>query len=254
VTSRLTNRVVYVNAAAGTGIGAAVVHRLLAEDAIVVATDVSERRVARLQEDLGKTFGALDDGRILTRAVDATDEHAVVAVFSEVGERFGHIDVLVNNVGLNRLSPLREMALETWMTVLNTCLTSHFLHIRAAWPLLAAADAPSVVNVSSLAAVSPTVFGESAYAAAKAGVLGLTKAVAVEGAAEGIRCNAVMPGLIWNDNLTRAVAPDYLEAYRSKRPFGRDGEPEEVADVVLFLASDASRHVTGEVIKVAAWL
>jgi 3-oxoacyl-[acyl-carrier protein] reductase len=244
------NTIAYVNAAAGTGIGSAVVRGLLVDGATVVATDVSERRIARLTAELANAFGK---DRILTRVVDATDEGAVATVFNEIRQQFGRLDVLVNSVGLNRLEHLAEMTLDTWMTVINTCLTSHFLHIRQAWPLLTASDAASVVNISSLASLSPTAFGESAYAAAKAGVLGLSKAVAVEGAAHGIRCNVVMPGLIWNENLTRAVTAEYLDAYRAKRPFDRDGMPSEVADVVLFLASAKSRHVTGEVIKVAAW-
>ncbi len=212
---------------------------------------MSESRTARLAAELIDAFGA---DRILTRVVDATNEAAVATIFNEIRQRFGRLDVLVNSVGLNRLEHLAEMSLETRMTVVNTCLTSHFLHIRQAWPLLADSDAASVVNISSLAALSPSAFGESAYAAAKAGVVGLSRAVAVEGAAHGLRCNVVMPGLIWNENLTRAVASDYLETYRAKRPFDRDGVPSEVADVVLFLASTASRHVTGEVIKVAAWV
>jgi 3-oxoacyl-[acyl-carrier protein] reductase len=246
---RVDDTVAYVNAAAGVGIGSAVVRGLLAGGATVIATDASERRMDRLASEL---LGEYDERRILTRVVDATSEAAVKGTFEEIRKRFARLDVLVNNVGLNRLEPLPEMKLETWMTVMNACLTSHFLHVREAWPLLRTSDAASVISLSSLASESPTAFGECAYAAAKAGVLGFSKAVASEGAVHGIRSNAVMPGLIWNDSLTKAVAPEYIEAYRAKRPLGRDGEPTEVADVVLFLASRASRNVTGEVIKVAA--
>lgn len=246
---RFEGAVAYVNAAAGAGIGSAVVRGLLAEGATVIATDVSEKRISRLEAELLDQY---DERKILTRVVDATSEEAVAEIFDEMRGRFTQLDVLVNTVGLNRLEPLPELKLETWMAVINACLTSHFLHVRAAWPLLMASDVASVVGISSLASESPTAFGECAYAAAKAGVLGLSKAIATEGAAHGIRSNAVMPGLIWNDNLTKAVVPEYVKEYRSKRPLGRDGTPAEVADVVLFLASRASRHVTGEVVKVAA--
>jgi NAD(P)-dependent dehydrogenase (short-subunit alcohol dehydrogenase family) len=116
--TRFDNTIAYVNASAGTGIGSAVVRSLLTEGAIVVATDVSESRTARLAAELVDAFGA---DRILTRVVDATNELAVVTIFNEIRQRFGRLDVLVNSVGLNRLEHLAEMSLDTWMTVVNTC-------------------------------------------------------------------------------------------------------------------------------------
>ncbi len=245
--SQFEGQVALVNAAADSGIGAAIVRALLARGACVMATDVSASRIARLDQ-------ALRDGhepaRFLTAVVDGGDEPAVQKAIAQCGETFGRLDILVNNIGLNRLSPLAETTLGEWNHVLTTSLTSHFLHIRHAWPWLMASRQASVVNIASLAAERPTAFGEAAYAAAKAGILGLTRAAAAEGSPT-IRVNAVMPGLIWNDNLSRAVADEYIDAYRSRSPLGRPGTPEEVAEVVLFLASKASAHVSGEVVRVA---
>ncbi|GHE93838.1 oxidoreductase [Amycolatopsis deserti] len=249
MTNRFTGTVALVNAAAGAGIGAAVTRRLLAEDATVVITDVSERRLAKFQAELAQS-GHGD--RVLARVADAADEHAVDALLAEVADVHGRLDVLVNSVGLNLLAEFPGTGLDTWRRVLDTSLTSHFLHARAAWPLLRKSAAPAIVNISSLAAEAPVPFGEVAYAAAKAGVLGLTRALAVEGAQWGIRCNAVIPGLIWNERLTAGVAAEYVDAYRARRPLGRDGEPDEVADVILFLASGDSRHVTGQALRVAS--
>ncbi|MCG3753987.1 SDR family NAD(P)-dependent oxidoreductase [Amycolatopsis sp. Poz14] len=249
MSKRFDGKVAMVNAAAGAGIGGVVARRLLAEGARVVVTDLSAKRLDRLQDELTAAAG---EENVLARALDAADETGVQELFADVSATFGQLDVLVNSVGLNQLAPFPGTSLENWNRVLSTSLTAHFLHARAAWPLLRRSAAPAIVNVSSLAAESPAPFGEVAYAAAKAGVLGLTRALAKEGAADGIRANAVMPGLIWNDSLTKAVAADYVQAYRDVQPLGRDGEPDEVADVILFLASSDSRHVTGQTIRVAA--
>jgi 3-oxoacyl-[acyl-carrier protein] reductase len=249
MTNRFEKNVVLVNAAAGAGIGSAVVKRLLREEATVVITDRNAKRIDHFRSELAEIYPA---DRVLAKVVDAADEDQVNDLFAEVASTYGRLDVLINSVGLNQLAEFPSMTLENWNTVLHTSLTSHFLHARAAWPLLRQSSSPVIVNVSSLAAESPAPFGEVAYASAKAGVLGLTRALAVEGAKEGIRSNAVIPGLIWNERLTAGVAAEYVDSYRAKRLFERDGEPDEVADVILFLASTDSRNVTGQAIKVGA--
>lgn len=241
------NRVAFVNAAAGSGIGSTIVRALLDRGARVAATDKSQSRIDKLQVELASHY---DADRFLTAVVDSSQEAAVKDILAETHAKFQRLDILVNNVGLNQLSPLAEMPLEVWQNVLSVSLTSHFLHIKHAWPFLLQSDAASIVNISSLAGQMPTAFGEAAYAAAKAGVIGLTRAASAE--AKGrIRANAIVPGLIWNDNLSRAVAEEYIDLYRSRSPLGRVGTPEEVAQVVVFLASGASGHVSGETIKVA---
>jgi 3-oxoacyl-[acyl-carrier protein] reductase len=239
--------VAVVNAAAGSGIGAAIVHALLERGAAVMASDRSASRIARLHDDLASRY---DANRFLTLIVEGSNEDAVSDSLRQTQACFGRIDKLVNNIGLNQLAPIATTSLESWHKVMDVSLTAHFLHIKHAWPYLTQSDAATIVNISSLAGERPTAFGEAAYAAAKAGTLGLTRAAAAEGAPH-IRVNAVMPGLIWNENLSKAVAEDYIEAYRSRSPLGRAGTPQEVAEVVMFLSCAASAHVSGEVIRVA---
>ncbi|WP_440712486.1 SDR family NAD(P)-dependent oxidoreductase [Gordonia sp. FQ] len=249
MTRRFDGQVAVVNAAAGAGIGGEVVRRLLAEGARVAFSDVSKRRLDRFAAEMAGEFGA---DRVFAQAVDAADEAQVRRFFDAHRERFGGLDVLVNSVGLNQLAPFPDTPLDVWQRVLGASLTSHFLHARQAWPLLLDSPAPAIVNISSLAARDPAPFGEVSYAAAKGGVLGLTHALAAEGAPHGIRVNAVLPGLIWNERLTAGVAPEYVDSYRAKRRFDRDGEPGEVADTILFLASSESRNLTGQEITVGA--
>ena len=240
-------QVAFVNAAAGSGIGSAIVRAFLARGACVMATDRSASRVERLRLELVAQYGA---ERLSTRVVDAADEAGVEDAIAAAIETFGRLDKLVNSVGFNQLSPLPDTTRASWSTVIDTSLTSHFLHIKHAWPHLLQSDEATVVNISSLAAKAPTAMGEAAYAAAKAGVLGLTRAAAAEGAPR-IRVNAVMPGLIWNENLSRAVADEYIDRYRASSPLGRAGTPQEVAETVMFLSSAASAHVSGSVVRVA---
>lgn len=247
---RFVGRVALVNAAAGVGIGSAVVRRLMSEGASVAISDRNPKRLGELEAEVVETYG---QDRVLAVAGDAGSEDDVAELFAAVERRFGRLDVLVNSVGLNSLAPWPETPLATWQLVLNTSLTSHFLHARAAWPLLQQSDAPAIVGISSIAAQHPVPFGEVSYAAAKGGVLGLIRALAAEGAKDRIRVNAVMPGVIWNERLTAGVDPAYVEDARSKRYFDRDGDPEEVADLIAFLASSDARNVTGEVVKVGAF-
>lgn len=240
----LKGQVVLVTGGAGAGIGSAIVDRLQRAGANLVVTDISARRVDAMRSRLG---GGADSH--LCETMDVRDEDAVAGLFHRVRDRFGRLDILVNSAGINKPGALVDLDLATWHAVLDTSLTSAFLHIRGAWPLLKIRGG-AIVNLSSIAAWSGTDLGEAHYAAAKAGMLGLTRAVAAEGAAHGIRSNAVAPGLIWNEHLVKAVPSTYVETYRAMSLMG-EGRPEDVADVVHFLCSDASRHVTGDTITVA---
>jgi NAD(P)-dependent dehydrogenase (short-subunit alcohol dehydrogenase family) len=233
-----------VTAGAGAGIGSAIVERLRRDGATLVVTDISEGRVKALADRLGG-----DRRPHQFEVMDAADEAAVTALFDRIRHRLGRLDVLVNSAGFNQPAPLAEMSLGTWRRVLDTTLTSVFLHLREAWPLLAERGG-AVVNLASIAAWSATSLGEAHYAAAKAGVLGLTRAAAAEGAPLGIRVNAVAPGLIYNEHLSRVVSPSYMDAYEAMSLLGR-GRPEDVAEAVAFLCGDASRHITADTITVA---
>jgi NAD(P)-dependent dehydrogenase (short-subunit alcohol dehydrogenase family) len=238
-------RVTLVNGGAGGGIGGAIVERMLQAGDTLIVTDVSEKRIERLRANLGDAAA-----RHLLETMDASDEPAVRALFERIAERYERLDVLVNSVGMNLPTPLPEMELSTWRKVLDVSLTSHFLHIRSAWPLMVRQGGGAIVNVASIAAWSP-IAGDGHYAAAKGGVLGLTRAAATEGAAVGIRVNAVAPGLTWNEHLSKAVPEEYLKTSQAMSLTNKPGQPADVANAVHFLADDASRHITGETITVA---
>jgi 3-oxoacyl-[acyl-carrier protein] reductase len=244
VDGSLQDRVVVVTGGAGGGIGSAISERLFRAGASIVVTDLSARRIDALRSRLE------DSSREhIFESMDVRDEEAVNRLFDQIASRFGRLDALVNSAGVNKPGAVADLDLETWHLVLDTSVTAAFLHIRAAWSLLKEGGG-AIVNLSSIAAWSGTALGEAHYAAAKAGMLGLTRAVAAEGAPHRIRSNAVAPGLIWNEHLGKAVPQPYIEAYRAMSLMG-DGSPAEVADVVHFLCSDASRHITGDTITVA---
>jgi len=240
----LADRVVVVTGGAGGGIGSAISERLARAGASIVVTDLSARRIDALRARLENSAR-----EHIFESMDVRDEDAVTRLFEQIVSRFGRLDALVNSAGVNKPGSIAELDLQTWHLVLDTSLTAAFLHIRAAWPLLKQRGG-AIVNLSSIAAWSATSLGEAHYAAAKAGMLGLTRAAAAEGAPHRIRSNAVAPGLIWNEHLGKAVSQPYIEAYRAMSLMG-DGSPDDVADVVHFLCSDASRHVTGDTITVA---
>jgi NAD(P)-dependent dehydrogenase (short-subunit alcohol dehydrogenase family) len=239
-------RVTLVTGGAGAGIGGAIVERMLRAGDTLIVTDVSERRIEGLRASLGRAA----DHHLL-ETMDASDESAVHTLFERIAERYERLDVLVNSVGMNRPTLLPEMETATWRRILDVSLTSHFLHVRSAWPLMVSQGAGAIVNVASIAAWSPLALGDAAYAAAKAGVLGLTRAAAAEGAAVGIRVNAVAPGLTWNEHLSKAVPEEYLRASEGMSLLSTPGQPSDVANAVHFLADAASRHITGETITVA---
>lgn len=240
----LRDRVVVVTGGAGGGIGSAITQRLAAAGASVVVTDLSPRRLQLVKERLGTS-----PAKHTFVAMDVRDEAEVAHLFDRISETYGRLDALVNSAGINKPAMLTDLDLATWHAVLDTSATAAFLHIRAAWPLLAARGG-AIVNLSSIAAWSATSLGEAHYAAAKAAILGLTKAVAAEGAPYRIRSNAVAPGLILNEHLGKAVPQPYIEAYRAMSLL-EGGDPSDVADVVHFLCGDASRHITGDTITVA---
>lgn len=245
---KLSGKVAMVSAGAGAGIGGSIVRAFIAEGATLIVTDRSGQRLEALAEDIGVSDASEPH---LLRELDACDETAVVNLFTDVETLFGRLDILVNSVGFTRPARITQMDVATWSEVLDICLTSHFLHIRAALPIMERQQAGSIINISSITAWSGSELGEAHYAAAKAGVLGLTKAAAGECAPSGIRVNAVAPGLIWNEHLTMAVPEHYIRAYESRSMMGQAGKPEDVAKTVLFLASDDSTHITGETIVVA---
>ncbi|MEA2331888.1 MAG: 3-oxoacyl-[acyl-carrier protein] reductase [Thermoleophilaceae bacterium] len=241
-------KVALVTAAAGVGIGGAIARRLAADGMEVVVTDAHEERckktAAALEEEHGRPFLAL--------TLDVTDFDAVGAVMERAVEHHGHLDVLINNAGFNRIEPVAEMSPETWRRCIDVDLNGTFNCMRQGLPHMIAAGGGSVVNIASIAAWETTTEHGAAYSAAKAGVMALTRVAAAENGRHGVRVNAVAPGLIYNDFLRRIYPDEFFSGYAEQRSLvGRIGQPEDVAAIVSFLAGEESGYVTGEVYGVS---
>jgi 3-oxoacyl-[acyl-carrier protein] reductase len=240
---------VLVTAAAGTGIGSATARRCLEEGASVVVSDAHERRLGETAEQLASEAGGPD--RVHALACDVRDEGQVGALYDGAVTRFGRIDVAVHNAGLGGTVPLVEMTDEQWSTVLDITLTGTFRCTRAALKKLVPQKGGVIVNNASVLGwrAQP---GQAHYAAAKAGVMALTRCAAAEAAPAGVRVNAVSPSLAEHPFLNRAIPDEDLAVLRRRELFGRGAETWEVANVIVFLASDYSSYLSGEVISVSS--
>jgi 3-oxoacyl-[acyl-carrier protein] reductase len=245
----LDDRVVVVTAAAGAGIGAAVTRRALEEGArTVVFSDTHERRLAEAESALGEEFGA---DRVRSLVCDVTDEAAVQALFDAADEA-GGADVLVNNAGLGGTASILEMTDEDWGRVLDITLTGTMRCIRAAARRMVDRGTPGVIVNNASVIGWRAQEGQAHYAAAKAGVMALTRSAAMDLAPHGIRVNAVSPSLAMHPFLEKVTSPELLEELKGREAFGRAAEPWEVANVMVFLASSYSSYLTGEVVSVSS--
>ena len=179
---------------------------------------------------------------------DVSNFNDAQAMVETVVKEFGHVDILVNNAGVNRDAVIWKMTEQQWDEALDINLKGYFNYIRAVAPLFKSQGGGKIVNVTSINGLRGK-FGQSNYAAAKAGIIGLTKTVARELAKFNVNCNAVAPGLIETDMVKQAPEEVRQKAI-AEIVLGRIGMPEDVASVVTFLCSEKARHVTGEVIKV----
>jgi 3-oxoacyl-[acyl-carrier protein] reductase len=244
----LVGKVVVVTAAAGTGIGSATARRCLEEGARVVVSDHHERRLATTAADLATGFG----DAVAAIPCDVTDEAQVQALVSGTAEHFGRLDVLVNNAGLGGTASLLEMTDEQWARVLDVTLTGTMRCTRAALRLLVEqGGGGAVVNNASVVGWRAQE-GQAHYAAAKAGVMALTRSAAKDVAAHGIRVNAVAPSLAAHPFLAKVTSEELLSELAGREAFGRAARPWEVATVIAFLASDYASYLTGEVIAVSS--
>ena len=245
----LEGKVVLVTAAAGTGIGSATARRCLEEGAQVVVSDAHERRLAETAAELAEEIG--DSQRVHPLACDVRDDAQIEALFDGSIDRFGRIDVAVHNAGLGGTVPLTEMTDEQWSTVMDITLTGTFRCTRAALRRMLPAKHGVIVNNASVLGwrAQP---GQAHYAAAKAGVMALTRCAAAEAAPSGVRVNAVSPSLAEHPFLNRAIPDEDLAVLRRRELFGRGAETWEVANVIVFLASDYSSYMSGEIISVSS--
>ncbi|MPZ80664.1 MAG: SDR family oxidoreductase [Actinophytocola sp.] len=244
----LAGKVVVVTAAAGTGIGSAAARRCLAEGARVVVSDWHERRLASTAADLASSFGS----SVHAQVCDVTDEDQVQALVAGAVEHFGRLDVMINNAGLGGTASVLEMTDDEWARVLDVTLTGTFRCTRAALrQLVEQGGGGAVVNNASVVGWRAQE-GQAHYAAAKAGVMALTRCAAMDVAAHGIRVNAVAPSIAAHPFLAKVTSEELLSSLAAREAFGRAADPWEVATVMAFLASDYASYLTGEIISVSS--
>ncbi|ABR31670.1 short-chain dehydrogenase [Thermosipho melanesiensis] len=237
---RLEGKVCIITGA-GSGIGKAAALLFSQEGAKVIACDVVEENLKKLKEE---------DDRIDVFVLDVTNREAIQNMVDNVVEKYGRIDVLVNNAGITRDALLLKMKEEDWDAVINVNLKGVFNMTQAIAPIMLKQGKGSIINTSSVVGVYGNI-GQTNYSATKAGIIGMTKTWAKELARKGaqIRVNAVAPGFI-KTPMTEKVPERIINALNEKIPLKRMGEAEEVARVYLFLASDESSYITGQVIGV----
>ncbi|MEU8269324.1 SDR family oxidoreductase [Sphaerisporangium sp. NPDC049002] len=243
----LDGKVTLVTAAAGAGIGYATARRCAEEGATIVISDRHERRLAEAAASLTGLTGV----RPLAVPCDVTSEAQVLALFDAAMDAHGRIDVVVNNAGLGGTADLVDMTDEQWDMVVGVTLTGTMRCTRAALRHMIPQGRGVIVNNASVIGWRAQK-GQSHYAAAKAGVMALTRCAALEAAGHGIRINAVAPSLAMHPFLAKVTSDDLLAELTAKEAFGRPAEPWEVANVIVFLAGDYSSYMTGEIISVSS--
>lgn len=229
---------------AGRGIGKAIAQKYAEQGASVAITDlnIGEEVLSFVKEleALGVKAKAYK-----SNAADYNDAHELV---KEVVADFGRIDVLINNAGITRDGLMMRMTEEQWDLVINVNLKSAFNMIHAVTPVMMKQKSGSIVNMASVVGVNGNA-GQANYSASKAGMIGLAKSIAKELGSRGVRANAIAPGFIITD-MTHALSEDVRKEWESKIPLRRGGLPEDVANATVFLGSDMSSYVTGQVLLV----
>jgi 3-oxoacyl-[acyl-carrier protein] reductase len=248
----LEGKTVLVTAAAGTGIGFATAKRCVEEGATVAIADKHERRLLESAEQLDAlSSGGVGSRNVIAVPCDVTVERDVQAMFDGVVDKLGHLDALINNAGLGGTASLVEMTDEQWSAVLDVTLNGTFRCTRAALGYMVPRRSGVIVNNASVLGWRAQV-GQAHYAAAKAGVMALTRCAALEAAPAGVRVNAVSPSLAVHPFLSKVIDQETLDELVTREAFGRSAEPWEVANVIVFLASDYSSYMTGEVVSVSS--
>lgn len=229
---------------AARGIGRAIALRFAEEGANVAFTDLAIDDNVRETEKAIAAYGVKAKG-YASNAAEFEDTHKVV---EEIHKDFGRIDILVNNAGITRDGLMIRMSEEQWDMVININLKSAFNFIHAVTPVMMRQKSGSIINMSSVVGVSGNA-GQANYSASKAGMIGLAKSMAKEVGSRNIRVNAIAPGFIITD-MTGALSEDVRKKWEEQIPLRRGGKPEDVANTALFLASDLSSYVSGQVIHV----
>ena len=226
------------------GIGKSIVERFLKEGAAVISVSLTESSHSKELEETAAKSG----GIYLWKQGDVSEETAMTALADEIIKEKGRIDSLVNNAGITRDGLVFRMSASDWEQVLKTNLTSAFLLSRPIARQMVKQRSGSIINISSVVGLRGNA-GQTNYSASKAGLIGFTKSLAKETASRGIRVNAVAPGFI-ETSMTDKLPEEAKKMLETQIPMNRIGKPEEVADAVLFLASDLSLYITGQVLGV----
>ena len=234
----MKNKVVLITGASG-GIGKAIAKKFATAGAKVALNDIApaEENLKKLAKELGSRYFLADVSKL----------EEVEKMVENIQKEFGRLDVLVNNAGITQDRTLAKMTKEEWQKVIDIDLTGVFNCSKAVLPLIIA-NQGKIVNISSLVGQRGN-FGQTNYAAAKAGIIGFTKALSKEVGRFGVTVNAIAPGFI-ETRLTENLPPEVKETVQKFTPLGRFGKPEEVANVVAFLASGEASFITGEVINI----
>src|SRR4029453_9590656 len=242
----LLGKRILFTAAAGTGIGFAAAKRFAEEGARIFISDLHPKRLAEAAAKISETTGTSTPSRLC----DVTQEKDVRELVDAALDRLGHIDVLVNNAGLGGSAPIVQMTDEQWSKGLDVSLTSVFRMCRAVLPHMYERKSGVVINNASVLGWRAQAL-QAHYAAAKAGVMAFTRCAAIEAAEYGVRVNAVSPSLAMHEFLAKGTPQELLDELAKGEAFGRPAETWEVANAMLFLASDLSSYMTGEVLSVS---
>ena len=227
---------------AARGIGKAIALKYASEGADIAFTDIEINDTVKETLETIRAFGVKAEAY----ASDASDFEAAHTAVSEIQAEFGRIDILVNNAGITKDGLMMRMSEQQWDAVLTVNLKSAFNYIHACTPIMAKQRGGSIINMSSVVGVSGNA-GQCNYSASKAGLIGLAKSIAKEMGPRGIRANCIAPGFIITD-MTMSLPEKVREEWAKTIPLRRGGTPEDVANVALFLASDLSSYVSGQVI------
>jgi 3-oxoacyl-[acyl-carrier protein] reductase len=246
-TNLLAGRTALITAAAGTGIGFATALRFAEEGAALLISDIHPRRLAEAADKIKDKTGTTPAKQLC----DVTNEDQVQALHAAAQNTIGTPDILVNNAGLGGSASVTEMTDAQWSRVLDVTLTSVFRMSRAFLPAMYERKSGVIINNASVLGWRAQA-QQAHYAAAKAGVMAFTRCSAIEAAAHNVRINAVAPSIAMHEFLNRATSTEILNDLTSREAFHRAAEPWEVANVILFLASDLSSYMTGEIVSVSS--
>ena len=243
----LAGKNVLMTAAAGAGIGFATAQRCVEEGARLFISDIHDKRTADAAEKLAEIGGRPCGYRLC----NVRDDDEVRALVAAAIEEMGHVDVVINNAGLGGEVPVVDMSDDQWTSVLDITLNSVFRMTRAVLPHMMERRQGAIVNNASVLGWRAQK-GQAHYAAAKAGVMALTRCSALEAAEYGIRINAVSPSIAIHPFLVKTTPQELIDELEAKEAFGRGAAPWEVSNVMVFLASDYASYMTGEVVAVSS--